>query len=185
MLDIINPIVLCLLCGIASLGIIWLCKFTNKKMFLKLVTITGLRFFFTWVILTNVLLLAYIIIHSSFIGYMLIDPGFIESDTGSAGGYYWSETSGLEEAFFDQYELYKNLIDFSFIGFLIIIFLISLFFKKKNYSKFKDENIKKGSVFLTVLLTILLGIISLFITFLGLLGVILSIENNFIMSQVG
>ena len=108
---------------------------------------------------------------------MLINPGFIESNTGSGGGYYFSENLvGWDQNTLDNFEFYKLLKDLLFVIFVILIFIFALYLRKRNHLKITYDNNKKPNLFVTILF-IFISIITIFIA-LG--AIFLTLENNFI-----
>jgi hypothetical protein len=177
MIDIINPFSLYALSFIGALGIIWSIKFSNNQTLRKLAPLNNLRQTMVLILLTNFLVLAYIIIHAKFISQMLIDPGFIKSSGGSGGGFFWNEDlGGWNQKKLNNYEIYKFIKELVFVSINIFVFLLALFLRKRNNSKITTEITKKTNLTFTVLLIIF----SLILTFITLGAILLMIEEYFI-----
>jgi len=159
---------------IGALGIIWSFKFSNNNTLQKLAPINNLRLSITLLIFTNFSVLIYLIIHAKFISQMLIVPGFLESNDGSGGGFFWSEKLAVwNKNKQDNYEFYKFIKEAVFVSFNIFIFLLALYLRKRNNSKINVEITKKTNLIVTVLLIIF----SLFLTYLALVGILLTIDE--------
>jgi hypothetical protein len=164
MIDIINPFFLYALSFIGALGVIWLIKFSNNQTLRKLAPKNNLRQTIGLILLTNFLVLAYLIIHGKFISHMLIDPGFIIIDDGSGGGFFWNgDLGGWDQQKQKNYEIYKFIKELVFISVNILVFLSALFLRKKNNSKITMEISKKPNlafsillIFFSIILTILM-----------------------------
>jgi hypothetical protein len=105
---------------------------------------------------------------------MLIVPGFLESNDGSGGGFFWSEKLAVwNKNKQDNYEFYKFIKEAVFVSFNIFIFLLALYLRKRNNSKINVEITKKTNLIVTVLLIIF----SLFLTYLALVGILLTIDE--------
>jgi hypothetical protein len=177
MIQILNPFVLYALSFIGALAIIWLVKYSNNSTLRKLSPINNYRQSIGIIILTNIIVLLYLIMHARFVSTMLINPGYITSSGGSGGGYDWNYKSGSwDEKKQTDFEIYKFLKEAVFVTINISLVMIALYFKKKNSSKFAFESYKKSRLIFSVLLTFF----SLLITFIMLGMVTLMSEAYFI-----
>ena len=177
MIKIFNPFTLYALSLIGALGIIWTVKYSNNLTLRKLAPKSNLRQSLALIILTNLVLLIYLIIHAKFISQMLIEPGFIESSGGSGGGYFWSDNEGTwNQKKQNNFDIYKLIKEFSFVSINIFLILTALYLRKKNNSKITLELSNKRNLILTILLIVL----SLLITFITLGAVMQMTEEYFI-----
>lgn len=177
MIEILNPFTLYPLSFIGALGIIWSLKYSNNVKLRKIAPINNLRQYIALIILTNLLVLIYLIIHANFISQMLIGPGIIESSGGSGGGYNWNDSLGSwNEKNRRNFEIYKFIKEFVFVAFNISLFLIAIFLRKKNNAKNTTEVIKKPNLVITGFLICL----SLLLTFIAIGAVMLFAEEYFI-----
>lgn len=177
MIKIINPFLLYALSFIGALAIIWLVKYSNNSTLKKLSPINNFRQSIAIIILTNIIVLLYLIAHARFVSTMLINPGYIISSGGSGGGYYWNDNSGSwDEKKQNNFEIYKFIKEAVFVTMNIFLVVIALYLKKKNSSNFAFESNKKSSLIFSVLLTIF----SLLITYIALGSVMLITGEYFI-----
>ncbi len=177
MIEIINPFALFALSSIGALGIIWLLKYSNNTSLRKVGPTNKLRQSIALIVLTNFLVLIYLIIHAKFISQMLINPGFIISSDGSGGGFYWNDNAGSwDQKKLNNFEKYRFIKEFLFITVCVFLLLIALYIRKKNKSKIVALTSQK----LNKIITILLFIFSLLLTFITLGMVMLMSEGYFI-----
>ena len=177
MINIINPFFLYALSFIGALGVIWSFKFSNNQTLRKLAPMNNLRQSIALIILTNFLVLIYLIIHAKFISQMLVDPGLIKSSGGSGGGYDWTYNTGSwNQQKQNNFKFYKFIKEFVFITSNIFLLLIALYLRKKNNSKITNLPTKKSNLIFTVLLIIF----SFLLTFIALGMVMLIAEEYFI-----
>ena len=108
---------------------------------------------------------------------MLIKPGFIISNDGSGGGYFWNDNAGSwEQKKLNNFEIYRFLKEFVFMTGSIFLLLIALYLKKKNNSKIVTLPSPKSNTIVTILLIIF----SIILTFIVLGMVMLMSEEYFI-----
>jgi hypothetical protein len=177
MIEFINPVFLYITSFIGSLGIIWSIKYSNNKTIEKLAPVINMRQSILLAVITNFLVLLYIILHIRFISKMLIEPGFIESSGGSGGGFFWSNKhNNWSEKTKEKYELYKLIKDITFVSANIFFFLIAFILRLRNKSKISSETTKKTSLRFTVLLIIFAFLLS----YITLGGVVTIMDDYFI-----
>jgi hypothetical protein len=177
MIEIINPFTLYALSFIGALGIIWILKYSNNLTLRKLAPMNNLRQSIALIILTNFLVLIYLIIHAKFISKMLIDPGLIRSSGGSGGGFFWNDNLGVwNQQKLNNFKFFKFIKELAFVFINIFVFLLALFLRKKNNSKITTEITKKPNLAFTVLLIFF----SLLLTYITLGAILLTLEEYFI-----
>ena len=177
MIEIINPFFLYALSFIGALGIIWVIKFSNNQTVRKLAPKNNLRQTIALILLTNFLVLAYLIIHGKFISHMLIDPGFIIGNNGSGGGFFWNDDLGdWDQQKLKNYENYKFIKELVFISVNILVFLSALFLRKKNNSKITTAISKKPNLAFSILLIFF----SIILTIITLAVIIFTVEDLFL-----
>jgi hypothetical protein len=178
MIQILNPFLLYVLSFAGALGIMWLIKYSNNSTLRKLSPINNFRQSMGIILLTNIIVLLYLIMHTNFINTMLINPGYLKSSGGSMGGYDWNyEPGGWDEKKQNDFKNYKFLKEAVFVTINISLVMIALYRKKKNSLKFTFESHKKSrSIF-----SVLLALFSLLITFIMLVMVMFTSEQYFIL----
>lgn len=167
MLAIINPFVLYIASASGALGIMWFFKYSNVHILNKIIPVNKFRFAFILIILTNVILFIYLLIHGQLISKMLVDPGFILSNDGSGSGFFWNDelSNKLNDKYLNKFELYKKINDYLFILTTALLFIASSYYRKKRESNLEMHGRYKKSLFYTIILGIIAFLIS--IIFLG------------------
>jgi hypothetical protein len=177
MIEIINPLFLYAQSFIGALGVIWLFKFSNNQNLRKIAPTNKLRQSIALILLTNIFVWVYLIVHAKFISHMLIDPGFIKSSDGSGGGFYWNDSLGnWDQQNLKKYEIDKFIKELVFMSINISLVIIALFLRKKNKSKTHQEITKKPNFGYTIVLIIL----TLLFTFITFGGILIMIDQYFI-----
>jgi hypothetical protein len=180
MIEIINPFFLYALSFIGALGVIWVIKFSNNQTVRKLSPKNNLRQIIALILLTNFLVLAYLIIHSKFISHMLIDPGFIISNNGSGGGFFWNDDLGYwDQQKLKNYENYKFIKELIFTSINFLVFFLALFLRNRNNSKITTEISKKPNSAFSALLIFF----SLILTIITLAVIMFTVEDLFLWTE--
>jgi accessory gene regulator protein AgrB len=163
---------------LGSLGIILIIKFSNYQILKKISAKSNLRIILGTVILMNIILIFYFILHQFLILKILINSKIIEPNLGSGEGYFWTENlvnESFRQSKIDSYKFFNFLKDFIFVILNIGLFAFSIFqYKKFNLKTKEQTNQKKPNL----IVTIVLFIISLFLSFLGL-GITLIATEEF------
>lgn len=177
MINIINPFALYALSFIGAFGIIWSMKFSNNQTLRKLTPINNLRQTLVLILLTNFLVIVYLIIHANFIYKMLIEPGFIEWSVGMDEGFYWKDDLGVwNQQKLNNYEIFKFIKELVFVCINIFVFFLAMFLRKRNNLKIATGISQKPNLAFTVLLIFF----CLILTNITLYAVLSTVGNFFI-----
>ncbi len=125
------------------------------------------------VVLTFMFYIVYLSIQGMIFEFILIKPGYISVNTGTAGGYFWEGKPGCDNCF-EKHNFYKNIFKYFWVGGGLLILSFSLF-KYQWKSFFQPKQINKST--LNILMTIILATLTL--------GLVLVTLLSFIMGEPG